>query len=331
MKTTTQIELNLTIGDISAIYSRNYDNMIVQQAKAMYEGRCMDNQFVQSIDKVIVKRSLPNLLRRDLEAKIRIYAVVSATVIRYDVYDTINQMVVNKIIPKGKIGTIDLLECSNDHAKALIKLDDRLSDFKVGDIIPIKVGATQVGNAKVGAIMFKINHTEILVSACPFVPHKLDKIAYVVPKMSATDREHIKTELVHLIQTQLDIKKEADQTRWKYFSALLYPYKSDQSKKAIGKTVDLLSLVSNLDKYEGKCITIDQSINLSALEVSIISEKEAEQEEILIISEPDYLYKIAYTFTKHLNVLQELSSIYSDGMMFEKHQYVWDLYTQNKF
>lgn len=331
MKTTTQIELNLTIKDISAIYSRDYDLMIIQQAKALYEGKCMDNQFVKSIDNIVVKRSLPNLIRRDLDAKIRIYAIVQATVIRYDVYDVINNMVVTKIIQKGKIGSFDMLECSNDHAKALIKLDDRLADFKVGDTIPVKVGATQVGNTKVGAIMFKINHDEVLVSACPFVPHRMEKIAYVVPKLTATERDQMKSKLVALVQTQLDNKKNVDANRWKYFDNLVYPFKTNQSKKAPGGTVDLLTLLGELDKYEGKFITIDQMINMSTLQVSIVSQKEADDNEILVVSDGSALYKIASTFAKHLDVLNELSEIYKEDKMFEKHQYVWDLYDQNKF
>ncbi len=331
MKTTTQIELNLTISDISAIYSKDYDSMIIQQAKAIYEGRCMDNQFIQSIDNVIVKRSLPNLIRRDLDAKIRIYAIVSATVIRYDMYDTINRMIINKIIPKGKIGSFDLLECSNDHAKALIKLDEALSDFKVGDTIPVKVGMSQIGNTKVGAIMFKINHTEVMVSACPFIPHRMDSIAYVVPKISPSEQEQTKDTLTKLVQHYLDNKKNSDTTRWKYFDNLVYPYKTNQTKKAVGRTVDLLSLLSNLDKHEGDIIMINQMINLSALQVSIITKKEAEDNNILVVSDTSGLYKTVITFVKHLDLLSELSDIYKDELMFDKHQYVWNLYEQNKF
>ena len=331
MKTTTQIELNLTIDDIAAIYSKDYNRMIIQQAKALYEGRCMDNQFIQSIDSILVKRSLPNLIKRDLDAKIRIYVVVSATVIRYDMYDTINRMVVSKIIPKGKIGAFDLLECSNDHVKALIKLDDQSIDFKVGDTIPIKVGVTQIGSNKVGAIMFKINHTEVLVSAYSFVPHKIDMIAYVIPKMTAANRERTKYELTMLIQIQLDAKKNANKSRWSFFESLVYPYKSDQSKKAIGGKVDVITLLANLNRHEGEYIMIDQRTNLSNLQVSIISKKDIEQEGILIMSDSSALYKTAAAFAKHLNMLCELASIYEDDLMFERHQYVWDLYAQNKF
>lgn len=331
MKTTTQIELNLTINDISAIYSKNYDHMIIQQVKNMYEGRCMDNQFVQSIDKIIVKRSLPNLIKRDLDAKIRIYVVVSATVIRYDMYDTINRMIINKIIPKGKIGVTDLLECSNDHAKALIKLDDRLVGFKVGDTIPIKVGATQAGVNKVGTIMFKINHTEVLVSACPFVPHRMPNIAYTIPKMSSLEREKLKTELTELIQSRLNTRENVDADRLKYFDSLVYSFKTNQAKKAIGTTVALFDLLSNLAKYEGKFVMINPMINLSLLQVSIVSKKDADQEDIIITSDSSALRSMTFTFAKHLDLLCELSDIYKDELMFDQHQYVWDLYAENKF
>ena len=83
---TTQLELNITIKDINAIYSTEYEQMLLDHAKIIYEKACRDGQYVQSINRII-KRSLPNLIKRDLDAKVRVYVVAEATVIRYDQYD----------------------------------------------------------------------------------------------------------------------------------------------------------------------------------------------------------------------------------------------------
>ena len=72
MKTNTQIEFNITIGNISSIYSKDFNHMLLQQAKELYQGKCYDKQYILSIDS-IVKRSLPNLIRRDLDAKVRVF------------------------------------------------------------------------------------------------------------------------------------------------------------------------------------------------------------------------------------------------------------------
>jgi len=97
MKFTTQLELNITIKDPQAIYSTNYEQMLLDHAKILYEKKCRDGQYIQSIDK-LVKRSLPNLIKRDLTSKVRVYIVVEVTAIRYDKYDFINCMKIQKII-----------------------------------------------------------------------------------------------------------------------------------------------------------------------------------------------------------------------------------------
>lgn len=316
MKTTTQIEFNLTVKDISSIYSKNFNEMIIRQAKELYQGKCIDNQYILSIDE-LVKRSLPNLIKRDLDAKVRIFVIVSATVIRYDKYDTINKMVINKIIPKGKIGPFDLLECSNDHCKALIKLDERLPEFKIGDVIPIKVGT----------IMFKINHDQVLVNAYPFVPHKMEPTAYTIHTISSYEKEIIANELIPLLQSQIARKKEVDSDRVKYFEKLVYPFKTDQSKKIIGSAIDLITFLENIDKYVGKHVMIDQKINMSNLKVSMITNIE----DVAVVNDRLLLSKIVFAFFKHLELISELSEIYKDDAVFEKHQYIWNLYEQNKF
>ena len=166
---TTQLELNITIKDINAIYSTEYEQMLLDHAKIMYEGKCRDGRYVKSIDRLI-KRSLPNLIKRDLDAKIRVFVVVEATVIRYDQYDFITGMKINKIIPAGKIGNFDMLECRNDHVVALIKIKQGIDQFKVGDMIPIRVGQS----------MYKISNSHILVNGYPFLPYVPDQVYYSI-------------------------------------------------------------------------------------------------------------------------------------------------------
>lgn len=319
MRTSTQIEFNLTIKDINAKYSKNYDAMLLRQTKDLYENKCMDQQYILSIDRII-DRSQSNLIRRDLDAKVRIFVVVEATVLRFDKYDTVTNMIVNKIIPKSKIGPTDLLECSNEYSRALIKLDDQLTGFKVGDIIPIKVGAA----------LLKIQNSQVLINAYPFVPHRMDKIAYMIPKLTTYDQEQINSNLVPLIQSKLQEVATVDVIRAKYFKQLLYPFKV-LTKSVVGTQYDLLPMLSELSKYEGKAIYIDQGINLSDLKVSIVTNAQAANDELVWAINPNFASIIAYAFAKHLNLISELSITYADQNVFDQHQYLWDLYAQNKF
>lgn len=325
MKVNTQIEFNITIGDISSIYSKNFDHMLLQQAKELYEKKCYDKQYILSIDS-IVKRSLPNLIRRDFDAKVRVFIVVEAVVLRFDKYDTICNMTVNKIIPHGKIGPNDLLECSNEQCRALLKLNDTLTGFKIGDIIPIKVGAALV----------KIQNTQVLINAYPFVPYISDKIAYVIPKLSTSDKEQIVSTLIPMIENQMtlvhSIESGSDtQKRYKYFEQLLYPYKTDKTKKPIGKQVGLLQFLNDLDSYENEYVYVDQCINMSDMKVSILNTKQIGDNEITIMNSNMFASIIAFMYVKHLDTVYELSNTYVDDNVFEQHQYIWDLYKQNKF
>lgn len=318
MQTSTQIELNLTINSINAIYSKDFQSMLLRQAKDQYEKKCMDRQYILSIERV-VRRSLSNLIRRDFDAKIRVYVIVDAIVLRFDKYDTITNMHVNKIIPKSKIGTTDLLECSNNYCRALIQMGDKLTGFKVGDTIPIKVGEA----------LLKIKNPQVLVSAYPFVPHKMEKVAYLIPKLSTYDREQIITKLLPVLESKQTQVKSVDKEKSKYFTQLLYPFKTNQT--AVGKSYDLNTLLTTLEQYEGQAVYIDQNINLSDLKLSVVSTEQMESADITLTNNPAFASIIVFTFAKHLDTIASLSTTYLDSNVFEQHQYLWELYEQNRF
>ncbi len=319
MQTSAQIEFNLTIADISAIYAKDYQSMLLQQAKDTYEGKCYDNQYILSIDS-IVQRSNSNVLRRDLEAKVRVYVVVDATVLRFDKYDTVSGMRVNKIIPKNKISSNDLLECGNEYCRALIKLDDQLNEFKIGDTISIKVGAA----------LLKINNTEVLINAYPFVPHQMDKIAYAVPKLSDRDHDQISSRLIPLIESKLAQLEVLDPERKEYFTRMLYSFK-ERPAQLVGTQLPVLQFLSELKQLEGKYVYIDQRADLAQLTVSTIDLKQAEEDKIDVMDCTMLASIVVFTFIKHLTTIIDLSTIYQEASMFEQHQYLWDLYERNRF
>lgn len=317
MQTLTQIELNLTINSINAIYSKDFNSMLISQAKEQYEKKCMDGQYILSIQS-IDRRSLPNLIKRDFDAKVRVYVVVNAIVLRFDKYDTVTNMRVNKIIPKSKIGTTDLLECSNEFARAIIQMNDKLIGFTIGDIIPIKVGEA----------LLKIKNPQVLISAYPFVPHRMNKVAYHVPKLSTYDKEQIINNLLPMLESKQEQLKSLDKDKVKYFTKLLYPFKSIQSP--IGVLQNVHMVFTNIDQYEGQNLYIDQSTDLANTQLSVLDSKQVESAEITLINSSAFASIIVFSFAKHLNTIIELSTTYNDTNMFERHQYLWDLYEQNR-
>lgn len=111
----------------------------------------------------------------------------------------------------------------------------------------------------------------------------------------------------------------------------MYPYKTDKSKKPIGKQVGLLEFLNDLDSYENEYVYIDQCVNMSDMKVSILNTKQIGDNEIAISTNGMFANIITFMYVKHLDTICELTNTYIDDNVFEQHQYVWDLYEQNKF
>ena len=311
---TTQLELNITIKDINAIYSTEYEQMLLDHAKILYEGKCRDGQYVKSIDRLI-KRSLPNLIKRDLTAKVRVYIVVEATVIRYDQYDFITGMKVNKIIPAGKIGNFDMIECRSDHVVALMKIKSGIEMFKVGDVIPIRVGQS----------MYKIGNGHILVNGYPFLPFVPDQVYYSIGELSNKEKEHFKEMILPLVNREMKRKEAMDKTRWEKFAKLLFPYKTKPVSTKSG-FVNLLDVNSLTKGFFG----VDHHTNLSDLQVSRIEPGDLESITISGESHKVALNSIGFQYVKWIGAINDLMEIYSEDESFDQLKHVWDLYAENK-
>lgn len=328
MKVITQIEFNLTMSSTQGLYDRNFNATLLRCARENYEGKCYDKQLIVSIRR-IVKRSLPNLIKRDLDAKVRCFVVVEAEVIRFDRYDTICDMKVIKTITRGKIGPHDLLECSNQYCKAIIQLNEELNEYKAGDIIPVKVGTASL----------HIQSTQVNIKAFPFIPLIETNVAYKISKLSNSDKECLDT-FIESINSQLSIIQELEtdskkQGRIAFFKDLLYPFK-EHKKSNIGTVHDLFEFVNSIDSHVNKYAYIDQSIDLNELKISTITAKQAEDNNIVISGsnppQPMHMIMsiITSTYAKHLDTIINLSSTYLDNEMFERHQYLWNLYSKYK-
>lgn len=308
---TTQFELNITIKDMNAIYSTDYEQMLLDHAKLMHQGKCRDGQYVKSINK-IVKRSLPNLIVRDLATKVRVYVVVEATVIRYDQYDFITGMRITKIIPAGKIGAFDMVECKNDHVCALMRVQKETDWFKVGDLIPIRVGES----------MYKIGNGHILVNGYPFLPYVPDTTLYSISKLSAEDKEYHKSMIMPLIQRELLRKESADPKIWEKFSSLIHPFKSEEQPK---KLID----IKDISALENGLFGINPKVNMCHMKIYSTG---APDNACIVSVEPKIaLTRIMFQFIKSLEAINDLSEQYSTVEKYDAAQNIWKLYQDNKF
>ena len=197
----------------------------------------------------------------------------------------------------------------------LMKLKKGIENFKVGDIIPIRVGQS----------MYKIGNAHILVNGYPFLPYVPERVYYSIGEVSNGDKEHFKNMVLPLIEIQLKRKEDLNPSRWNEFSKLLHPYKIEPIK-AKSDVIDLL----NIESIQHGLFGIDYNYNLSNLQVS--KTKPNASENITIVSESPKLSLtcIGFTFVKWLEAINDLTEQYNSDDEYENQRHIWELYTEHK-
>lgn len=305
---TTQLELNITIKDVNAMYATDYDQMLLDHAKLMYQGKCRDGQFIKSIDK-LVRRSLPNLIQRDLNAKVRVYVLVEAIAVRYDQYDFITGMKVTKIIPAGKIGSFDTIECKNDHVVALMRVQKGFDAFKIGSTIPIRVGQS----------MYKIEDKHVLINGYPFLPYVPEPTVYEIGKITPEIKSYYDKMILPLIQRELSRKSKCDKARWNKFAKIIHPFKSeDKSTGGIN--------IQNIDSFENNFIEINYKVPMEEMVVFAAKQPQNVIKENTKIA----ITRIMFQFIKHIEVVNTLCEYYDTDEKENEIDQVWNLYIENK-
>ncbi len=322
---TTELEFNLVIHDMNEYYNASSDEeLIMYHVKTMYEKTCFQNQFIYELLSVI-KHSQAEVVNKDLEAKIRIFAVVSARVIKYDELDIVTNMKVSQIIKKGKIREVDMMECKNDHCIALMILDEKIKmsgtdeyPFKIGDTISIKVGKAS----------YTIGKRAITIAAYPFVPYINREIVFCIQPLEQTDRDYLNQNVIPIYKSLLAKKQDAEQDpeikkRIQFFEALLYPFKKDKRKSVKASDVkDVLSLsqsglVSTCPEYAATDLKL--RVYTSAQDATIINDHAI-----------NVYQKVILDAVKEISVVLDMANTYKDPQIFESHKYLFETYENNK-
>ena len=308
MLVSTELEFNIVINEIDTIYNKNIDDVVLLYAKSLYEKTCYMNQYIYELTGLI-KRSMVNIIRKDLNAKVRVFIVVSALVIKYEELDIISNMKVSEIITKGKINNMTMVECKNDHCVALLPLKD-ISDkedikYKIGDTICIKVGN----------ISYKIGKPTILVSAYPFIPHQRQKVIYKIDSLDEQEKDYINTNIISMYKNLLEEKNNLNsdkkfQQRFNYFKDLIYPYKTINKNKF--KDSDLEDVI-NLN-LGNSYVMISDYIPFSDLKFVKINENDIvnKNDDTIIINDHaiNVYQKIIFEGCKELTNLIDLTKTY---------------------
>lgn len=309
MRFITQLELNITITDTNAMYATNYEQMLLDHARQLYSGKCRDGQYIESIDG-IAKRSLPNLIRRDLQAKVRVYVAVEATVIRYDPYDFVTGVKIKKIIPSGKISNFDMLECRNDHVVALMRVNEGVGKFKIGDVIPIRVGQ----------VMYKIDNTHILINGFPCLPHVPEPIAYQINEIDNETKAYYAKMVEPLLAHELARKEKLNQTMWKEMAHRMHPYKKVNPVRKGSRDMTKPHALANGTYF------CDYQSDLGELKVTSAPEGIPILQETAKVA----LTRLAVHFIKWIEMINDLVEEYPDEKAIATHSHIWDAFSNAK-
>lgn len=330
------IEFNVTISNIENIYCKNYNNMLLNYIKSFYEGKCYKSCYIKNINN-IVRRSLPKIIRRDLQkCKFRIDVMVDVNIIKYDINDivvgarvtkcinnTVSDNDINDIAVGSKISNFgssisdndSVVMCENDHSKILIKNNKILSSIKKDQIIPIIVGA----------ISYNIYKDSILINAFPFIPKLKQEIIYKIDKLIDSDKEYLNQYVLPKVNLINNIKKDIIQNkkmenRWEYFNNLLYPYKKDLTEN--------YNCVSISDYDITGFIVVNSKIRVDKFKIAIIANVEEGYVEERAINVYE-LHMINYI--KYIDVVNNLTKIYLEDDIFNDHLNIFKLYQDNKY
>jgi hypothetical protein len=323
---TADIEFNLIINDMNEYYNAESDEALVMYyVKTNYEKSCYQNQFIIEFVSV-VKHSQPEIVNKDLSAKIRIYAVVRAKVIKYDMLDIVTGMKVSQIINKGKIRNQDMMECRNDHCISLMILDQRM---KIGDDYPFNIG--DIINVKVGNASYMIGKPNITVAAYPFITHEIENSIFCIQPLEDEDKTYL-TQNIIPIYTDLLKKKQTMEgedaefkDRVKYFTSLLYPFKKDKRKEI--KSSDLKNV---LDLSDSGFVSASKVHMDSELKMVVYHNVDTSATTVINDHAINVYQKMIIDAIKQLSVIIDMATLYKDPTAFEKHTYLFDMYEASK-
>ena len=123
---------NITLTDVQEIYKVDINELLLKKLQNDFENKCYKSCYILSVNKII-NRSDINFNNKDLNASANVSIKFEASILQYAKYDIINNIKITAITEQRII-------CQSKNASIFINNEDRLKNYKDGQIISIKVG-----------------------------------------------------------------------------------------------------------------------------------------------------------------------------------------------
>lgn len=313
MRINKVFDIILNITDINHIFVKKFDDKLIELLSEKYLNRCFMSSYIVKINKII-NRSLLELNQNDLDCSFNISVQFEAECLIYNKNEIILDMEIQEIVNNNII-------TKKDNILALIKNNQDLSIFKKGDKIPITVGK----------VKYSLGSDKISINSYPFIPILNNIKYYKVNKLDSSEIDLLNDEILNSIKEEENVKLNILKNKnnnWNYFKELIYPYKKNIELKDIKNKVDLLELVTNLDKYENQIIEVNDKYDIS--DRIVILHKENEVNNYIKNNMYLIIYDVLKKYYLNLKLINDLSNIYNTEKLIKENQTIFNIYTKYK-
>lgn len=316
MKITKIFDITLNINDINYIFTKDINQKLLSLIEKKYQNKCYLSSYIIKINKII-NRSLLEFNQNDLNCSFNISIQFEADCLVFNKNEVILNMKIQEIVNNNLILKNTNDSNINEIIIALIKNNQDLSKFTKDDIIPIIVGK----------VKYSLGSDKITINAYPFIPIVSNVIYYQVTILNKQQLETLQENIIPYIEHEEKIKKDIMNTKnntWEYFKTLVYPYVNTSNKKC--KTINLLEVLNNSEKYNNKIISFDDKYDISNCELCIYDDHES----YININSYMMFYELCKKYYLYLKLINDLSINYNSEKLIKSNSQIFDIYTKYK-
>lgn len=310
MKIIKVVETRININEITDMFCSNYNEKFLQILKKLYIRKCFKSIYILDINKII-NRSDIHCKNKVLDGTTYIDISFEVTGVIYEKGEIIHNC---KIIQINNNGT---MHAKSEYASINIKNVEGLVVVKENDTIPVIVHEHRCN----------IFEEEISVLAIPFIPILKQPIIYNITSATKDIGDVFDFELLQNTIKEVNTLK-TNKVVYKFFSELIYPYKTLQKNnyKTIKITLENLLALSQGD------LLYSPEAYLDCDTICVLSQDTKEkilqlpEATVLDIDKKDYILYVANTYLQRLRTLKEFLTIYDTREKIKEKEQIWSLY-----
>lgn len=309
MRVVKMIEVGIDLINPIDVYTDSA-SAIMEILVEKFEGKCFRACYIEKIEK-IHKVSECIIESRGSSCFGKIAIIFSCIAIIYPFNEVISGC---KIIHKDK----NIIMVSTANTDITMKFNPKLDSLRIGQIIPVQAQECK----------YTINSNHISVSAVPFIPTKISFCYKIVCVFSQFDK-NVFDQLFEKIQEEEQFREnQINKSAEKFFSELIYPYKTVQPVPGKAKVVSLRELIK-VGEFNGWYVR-ERGIGIfdaSAYEYGIDSPPKSDDIKIIDnVNARAALTDMLEDYIAGLRLVREFVELYSDPTVAKDHQNLWRLY-----